>query len=583
MFEKALGTWHWDWALGSRIERGRGGKTPAGGPVLLALVISGIVSILMPMPRVLRSSLWQAALIVGIGLLINLPWLGHSGLAASEGLRAIPAWQAIEVASGPATFSDRWLVTRLFEQPYLRKPPGMVWAIALASSVLGPSEFAARLVSAIATVLSALLAWWFARRWFGDGVGLMSGLLLLLTPVLWMPARSAEIEALHNLFAMASCLLILDQTLARARGPIEAFEQGREVRALPPLVGAAALGVMSGAMLLTKGPAAVPFLLCTLVAAALASRDRRVLLVVSVWGGLLLGAAVFAMYLLAVRAAVARLGIVAVTQEPSEFLWRRDRIGGIFLLPVSSLVAAFPASMAVPALVWWWLARLPGASGRVGRLGAATGLAFVLSALVFTVMGVGNSRYMLPAVPLLPIGAAYAAAFLLRSADRADVRVARLLRLRQPRVWLVVLLACALAHAAWLEVRREERTSGRAAGIELAGVLPDGATLVADQSIDTRPEVFWYAQQEAARMGRSVRVIWRPVSIYGMKLPKPGTYVAIRDDDRDEFGRELAEFELGVAELNRARAAPDGVAVSQLEHVFSTTVHVFGLRVFRIP
>lgn len=84
-------------------------------------------------------------------------------------------------------------------------------------------------------------------------------------------------------------------------------------------------------------------------------------------------------------------------------------------------------------------------------------------------------------------------------------------------------------------------------------------------------------------MGRSVRVIWRPVSIYGMKLPEQGTYVAIRDDDRDEFGRELAEFELGVAELNRARAAPDGVAVSQLEHVFSTTVHVFGLRVFRVP
>jgi 4-amino-4-deoxy-L-arabinose transferase-like glycosyltransferase len=532
----------------------------------------------MPMPRALRSPLSQAALIVGIGMLIYLPWLGYSGLSASEGFRALPAWQALQAAHSPdpGTFADRWLITRLFEQPYLRKPPGIVWAIGLSSSLLGPTEFAARAVSAIATIASAMVAWWFARRWFGPGVGLMSGLLLLLTPVLWSSARSAEIEALHDLFAMASCLLILDLTLARKRSAIEAFvalEPSPDPLALPAPISTAALALSSSAMLLTKGPAAVPFLLCTLIAASLALRDRRVLMSVPVWCGLLAGGAVFGIYLLIVSATVSRLAIVPVTQEPSEFLWRSDRIGDILTLPISSLISAFPASIAVPALLWWWFARLPGAAGRAGRLGVAIGLAFALSALVFTVMGVGNSRYMKPAVPLLPIAAAYAAAFLLNSKDPADVRFACLLQLRRPRVWALVLLASALAHAAWLEVRRENRTSGRAAGIALAQLLPDGATLVADQSIDTRPEVFWYAQREAEKMGRTLRVIWRPASIHGTSLPPPGTFIALRNDDRDEFGRELARFE----ELATNEASP-----LTLEPIYSTRVHVFELRVFRV-
>ena len=79
--------------------------------------------------------------------------------------------------------------------------------------------------------------------------------------------------------------------------------------------------------------------------------------------------------------------------------------------------------------------------------------------------------------------------------------------------------------------------------------------------------------REAEKMGRTLRVIWRPASIHGTSLPPPGTFIALRDDDRDEFGRELARFE----ELATNEASPH-----TLEPVYSTRVHVFELRVFRV-
>ena len=520
------------------------------------------------MPPSLRPWSVQAAIIVGLGMLITLPWLGHSGLAASEGFRALPAWQALDQAP-ETSFTDRWIVTRLFEQPYLRKPPGMVWAIGLTSSVLGPTEFAARLVSALATIASALTAWSFARRWFGPGPGLMSGLLLLLMPVLWKSAKAAEIEALHNFFALASSLLILDILLARPRSPGEVFERGWLVTHLPAGLASALLALSTGAMLLTKGPAAVPVLACAALAAPIAARRVQLLKSWPLALGLLLGGLIFLLYLLEAKAALARSGLQAVTQEPTEFLWRQDRLTNIALLPLTSLGAALPCAVAVPALIWWWLARLPGSQGRAGQLGVALGLAFGLSVITFTLMGVGNVRYIQPAMSLVAIAAAFAASTLLRSPDPTDTALVRFLRLRSPRAWVAFLLTCALLHAVWFEYRRVTRTSGERAGIELAQLLPDGATLIADQSIDTRPEVFWYAQREARRQGRSLRVLWRPMSLYPTLNPPSGTFVALRDDDRDEFGRE-------------AGLVGSWLPLAGLEPVYETTVHVFGLRVFRI-
>jgi 4-amino-4-deoxy-L-arabinose transferase-like glycosyltransferase len=81
-----------------------------------------------PAPPLL-SRLWvQVVLTLAAACLAQLPWLGSSGLSQSEGHRAIPGWTMLE--------RGNWIVPHLFEQPYLRKPPGMPWAVAL--YLLGP-------------------------------------------------------------------------------------------------------------------------------------------------------------------------------------------------------------------------------------------------------------------------------------------------------------------------------------------------------------------------------------------------------------------------------------------------------------
>ena len=79
--------------------------------------------------------------------LIYFPRLGDDGYASSEGQRAIPAWTMLGTGD--------WLVPRLFEIPYVRKPPGIFWAIAArAPSVRGSAATKA------ATIASA----YFGKR-----------------------------------------------------------------------------------------------------------------------------------------------------------------------------------------------------------------------------------------------------------------------------------------------------------------------------------------------------------------------------------------------------------------------------------
>src|SRR4051812_44009566 len=91
---------------------------------------------------------------------IYFPGLGATGFSSTEGHRVIPAWEMLA--------SRDFLVPRMFGQAYLRKPPGMPWAIALSSSIFGETEFAARLVSAVSVTLLCLLIANTAHRWFGS-------------------------------------------------------------------------------------------------------------------------------------------------------------------------------------------------------------------------------------------------------------------------------------------------------------------------------------------------------------------------------------------------------------------------------
>jgi 4-amino-4-deoxy-L-arabinose transferase-like glycosyltransferase len=478
----------------------------------------------------------QAFVLIAVCGAVFLPRLGASGLSMSEGHRVIPAWEMLEDArAGEA----HWLVPRMFGTAYLRKPPGVMWAIAASGAVLGQTEFAARLPSAIAATLLALAVWWFATRWFGSPWGLAAGLAQALLPVTWPSARSAEIESLHMLTTGAACLVVVHFAACRARS----------IALWTPM-----LGALIGAMLLTKGLAGTPFVVGAVIATGV-GRARLSRLASMLFG---IGAGAGGALALA-RHFRGADGENAVTQGVDEFLWDPERLAQIATLAPVVALTMLPASLAL-LFPWGPDARREREAERaevagVGRpppaeMARTLALACLACLAILTLAGVSNPRYGLPVcaliTPLLGYVARGAWGGTGGDAPRAGrfvarrPGIARAVLLGSPGSWPLVLLAMAVVYTCVVEPRRRE-SSGREAGIALAPHLPDGAVVWADAMIEARPEVLHYAVREAEREGRRVRVRWLKPEFMPDERPE-GLLLLLREDGLvDEvawFGRE---------------------------------------------
>jgi 4-amino-4-deoxy-L-arabinose transferase-like glycosyltransferase len=483
---------------------------------------------------------WQVLIVLVVCGLVYWPFLGHSGFAFSEGQRVFPGW-------GMARGGD-WLVPRLLGQAYLRKPPGMPWAVALASFVLGKNEFSARAVSALAVTLGALTSFAFGTRWFGRPWGLAAGLAYALTPLFFFSptspvGRSAEIEALHNLFVQASMLVIIELTVARPRG-VAAVRWG------------AALAVCLIGMVLVKGPSGLPCVGGAVLGGCVAQRSVRALWSGWLWAGLIVGSAVagYTWWLVGQRAD--QLSEPVIRQSAAHFLWPREQIADVLMLPLATLVSALPGALSLP-LVWTRAAM-------ADRFARALAWTCVTALVIYTVAGVPNARYAMPAITILPVlwAPVLRDHFAVRPAERAPWR--RIL-LDRPGIWAVGLLIFGIASIGYTETRRAQRTSGEAAGIALGDVLEDKAELWGDQLADQRPEVLYYAQVRAHQLGKEVRARWVPARRgEALPMPPPGGYLVLLESP--ELGRyERAGLLSGMREVYRGNA------------------HKFAFRVYRNP
>ncbi len=443
-----------------------------------------------------RAPAIDLAIIVAACILVYWIGLGSTGLSLSEGLRAIPAWEMMDTGD--------YFVTRMFGEAYFRKPPGMMWAIAASSSIFGQTEFAARAVSAAACTLMPLVAWWFARRWFGPTAGLIAGLAQGLTPFFWEAGRSAEIEALHTLFIQLACLSVLDPAVRRrcslAKSP------------LPPVL--MLLGLFGA--LLTKGPAGLPAVAGSVLAALWLVRgpgdpgntSSRPSLSACfrvagppILASALIGGALFAWLAQPYRT------LPTVTQSPGEFLWDISKLASILSLPLVGLAAALPGSLAVLSLSSLWGRRStdPRAAVLFGMI-----LAAIVSLLVFTAAGVSNPRYTMPVVPFWPVALG---GLLAITSTPSNAR-----RLRIAGVTLTTLLVTAGIIVSQLSDRARAGDGGRGSGrptgeaIARAIVASDlnfaDVELWADGAVEARPEVLLYARRAAALHGIDLRPRW---------------------------------------------------------------------------
>lgn len=531
-----------------------------------------------------------------------------SGLAHSEGQRVQPA---LEMLAHGAPWSSResldaWLVPHLFDQAYLRKPPGMVWAIAASQAVFGEKSLfhfsptvAARLVSALATIVGALITFTFASRWLGRTPGLIAGCAWSLFPIwYWYPptALSAEIESLNNLFVLSTSLALFDILLwSWRRKPSE-----QTASALSHII----LTLSFAAMLLTKGPAGIPTLLAVLIACTWAraqhisplTPSRRDWLTVAL--ALFVGALVFGAWLLAARCVLSRTGETPVTQEFTQFLFTPKKLFGIISLPVAALISALPHAVFFTVFLRPSQRLRPSINPLVHQrttLARTIALSVIIGVIISMMLGVSNPRYTLPTLSLIPACVGGACWWLLELAHQAQTpQISTTLR-KNLRTTLsiltgVVLIACVFS-GWYAEHRRTVRTTGETDGARMGAAIVDHvladvpidrrwsptnnikhdvryAQLWGDEMLDIRPEIVMATEREAEKHGVVILPKWKPLSLAPTpSLPTAGNFVLLRTDTRGRIEDLPAYKRAGL--MTRLRPVFKGTA-----HDFEYTLYV---------
>src|SRR5262245_23578024 len=104
----------------------------------------------------------------------------------------------------------RWLVPILDGRPFIDKPVLFNWLQGASVSLLGESEFAARLPTAIAAVAMFFLTRWLASALFGRRTGEWAALMFATTPATFALSSVALFDMVFTLFLFGgvACLIV---------------------------------------------------------------------------------------------------------------------------------------------------------------------------------------------------------------------------------------------------------------------------------------------------------------------------------------------------------------------------------------
>ena len=97
--------------------------------------------------------------------------IGHYGLYE-------PHESHFAMVAGEMLLRGDWITPHLNGAPYLNKPPLLYWLIAIATQILGNTEFAARLPIAIAGWFGIIIVWQWSRQLWGQAAGRIALLML---------------------------------------------------------------------------------------------------------------------------------------------------------------------------------------------------------------------------------------------------------------------------------------------------------------------------------------------------------------------------------------------------------------------
>lgn len=194
-------------------------------------------------------------------------------VALAVGYAPVPLWDEDEprfaVIARTMVETGDWVVPTYNGTLAVDKPVLMHWCMAAAMTVFGPTEFASRLPSMLATLATVLALFRAGRRWFDVTTGSVAALAFTGCLLVGIEAHAATPDAiLVALTAWATLLaaevIVGPATAPRAAGGTAAADRGRSAGpcvacgddALPRLSlrRAAGIGALLGLAVVCKGP-----------------------------------------------------------------------------------------------------------------------------------------------------------------------------------------------------------------------------------------------------------------------------------------------------------------------------------------
>lgn len=276
---------------------------------------------------------------------IFLPFLGSGRtLTHHEGMVTVPALRLLEDGS--------WIVPRYAAGWWLDKPPLASWITAGFFVISGGfSEAAARLPAALSAIGLAVLMATLARRFFGDTLSLLAGLIQATCVYALMQGRLGEIDMLFALL-LAGAHAVL--AAAWGRGELKLS-----------VVSGFAFHTSAALAVLAKGLVALPLLGSTLITYALVRRSFKPIAAVLMTPGI---------SSFIILAGLWHVGAYLVAGQEALDQWRYnylERFGGkfhlesepwfIYFASIPWLMAPWSIALVVGAKWLWCDARRPDA------------------------------------------------------------------------------------------------------------------------------------------------------------------------------------------------------------------------------
>jgi 4-amino-4-deoxy-L-arabinose transferase-like glycosyltransferase len=178
----------------------------------------------------------HALLVTALCLVTFFAGLGRSAIGdADEAFYAQSAREMID--------SGDWITPHYNYELRFQKPVFFYWLVAIAYSLAGVNETAARFPAALAGLALALMTWAIARRWVGARTGVVAGAIVATSFGYFAMARASLPDLPLAAFVTLATWALFEASLARAPGEHRKW-----------LVIA---GVAFGLGVLTKGPVAL--------------------------------------------------------------------------------------------------------------------------------------------------------------------------------------------------------------------------------------------------------------------------------------------------------------------------------------